>query len=75
MFINLVVSDLAAVEALYAKAGLVTLVTIPGPSSIPSLVHLRCEKDQDILMTQGALVRGTMSATFAWRRRPGRSGR
>ena len=65
MFINLVVSDLAASEALYAQAGFVTLATIPGPGGIPSLVHLRREKYQDILMTQGAPAPGTASASFA----------
>ncbi|MGY1550702.1 VOC family protein [Microbacterium sp. A588] len=65
MFINLVVSDLAAAEALYAQAGFVTLATIPGPGGIPSLVHLRRQKYQDILMTQGAPGGGTTSASFA----------
>lgn len=65
MFVNLVVSDLAASEGLYASAGFVTLATIPGPGGVPSLVHLRREKYQDILMTQGAAVRGTVSASFA----------
>jgi predicted enzyme related to lactoylglutathione lyase len=65
MFINIVVSDLAAAEALYAQAGFVTLATIPGPGGVPSLVHLRREKYQDILMTQGVPSRGTTSASFA----------
>ncbi len=65
MFVNLVVSDLAAAEALYASAGFVTLATIPGPGGLPSLVHLRREKYQDIRMTQGRAVRGTVSASFA----------
>ena len=65
MFVNLVVSDLAIAEALYASAGFVTLATIPGPGGVPSLVHLRREKYQDILMTQGPAVRGTVSASFA----------
>lgn len=65
MFINLVVSDLAAAEALYAKAGFVTLATIPGPDGLPLLVHLRREKYQDILMTEGTPERGTTSASFA----------
>ena len=65
MFVNLVVGDLTVAETLYASAGFVTLATIPGPSGVPSLVHLRREKYQDILMTQGAAVRGTVSASFA----------
>lgn len=65
MFVNFVVSDLAASEALYASAGFVTLATIPGPGGVPSLVHLRREKYQDILMTQGATVPGSISASFA----------
>ncbi|WP_208012815.1 hypothetical protein [Nesterenkonia salmonea] len=65
MFINLVVNDLAAAEALYAKAGFVTLATIPGPDGLPSLVHLRREKYQDILMMKGTPERGTASASFA----------
>lgn len=65
MFINFVVSDLAAAKTLYAEAGFVPLATIPGPSRVPSLVHLRREKYQDILMTQGAPARGTTSVSFA----------
>lgn len=65
MFVNFVVSDLAASEVLYASAGFVTLATIPGPGGVPSLVHLRREKYQDILMTQGVAVRGSVSASFA----------
>ncbi|MGO2660484.1 VOC family protein [Mycetocola reblochoni] len=65
MFVNVVVSDLPASEALYAAAGFVTLATIPGPSGVPSLVHLRRERHQDILMTQGVAVRGSVSASFA----------
>lgn len=65
MFLNVVVSDLAAAESLYASAGFVTLATIPGPGGVPSLVHLRREKYQDILMTQGAPVHGTVFASFA----------
>ncbi len=65
MFVNLVVPDLAAAEAVYASAGFVTLATIPGPGDVPSLVHLRREKYQDILMTQGATVPGSISVSFA----------
>ncbi len=65
MFVNLVVSDLAIAETLYASAGFVTLATISGPGGLPSLVHLRREKYQDLLMTQGLAVRGTVSASFA----------
>lgn len=65
MFVNLVVSNLAAAEALYASAGFITLAAIPGPGDVPSLVHLRREKYQDILMTQGPAERGTTTASFA----------
>jgi predicted enzyme related to lactoylglutathione lyase len=65
MFVNVVVGDLEAAESLYASAGFVTLATIPGPGGVPSLVHLRREKYQDILMTQGAAVHGTVFASFA----------
>ena len=65
MFVNVVVSDLEAAVSLYASAGFVTLATIPGPGGVPSLVHLRREKYQDILMTQGAAVHGTVFASFA----------
>ncbi|MFB2580937.1 VOC family protein [Herbiconiux sp. P15] len=65
MFVNLLASDLKASEALYAVAGFVTLATIPGPGDVPSLVHLRREKYQDILVTQGAAMRGSVSASFA----------
>jgi predicted enzyme related to lactoylglutathione lyase len=65
MFVNVVVSDLAAAARLYASAGFVTLASIPGPGGAPSLVHLRRERYQDILMTQGVAVRGTVSASFA----------
>lgn len=36
-----------------------------GPRGLPSLVHLRREKYQDSLMTQGTAVRGSVSASFA----------
>lgn len=65
MFINLVVSDFAAAEALYGAAGFVTLATIPGPDGSPALVHLRRETYQDILMTHGEATAGTASASFA----------
>lgn len=65
MFVNLVVRDLAAAESMYANAGFVTLATIPGPNGLPLLVHLRRERHQDILMTQGTAVRGSVSASFA----------
>ncbi|MBU4215131.1 MAG: VOC family protein [Actinobacteria bacterium] len=65
MFVNLVVSDLTAAETLYAAAGFVKLATIPGPGGLPALVHLRRERFQDILMTRGAAVRGTVSVSFA----------
>lgn len=65
MFVNLVVRDLAAAESMYANAGFVTLATIPGPNGLPLLVHLRRERHQDILMTQGTAVRGSVSTSFA----------
>lgn len=65
MFVNFVVSDFTAAETIYTAAGFVTLATIPGPGGVPALVHLRREKHQDILMTQGAAVRGSVSASFA----------
>lgn len=65
MFVNLVVSDLEQAEAQYASAGFETLASIPGPNGVPSLVHLRREKYQDILMTRGVAVRGSVSASFA----------
>ncbi|WP_165168345.1 hypothetical protein [Rothia uropygialis] len=36
----------------------------PGPGGVPSLVHLRREKYQDILMAQGAAAHGSVSASF-----------
>lgn len=65
MFVNFVVSDFTAAETIYAAAGFVTLATIPGPGGVPALVHLRRERNQDILMTQGAVARGSVSASFA----------
>lgn len=65
MFANLAVSDFSAAEALYASAGFVNLATIPGPGGVPSLVHLRRERYQDILMTQRPAVRGSTSVSFA----------
>ncbi len=64
-FVNLVADDLAATERLYAAAGFVTLATIPGPHGAPALLHLRRQKYQDILVTPGAAVPGTTSASFA----------
>lgn len=65
MFVNLVVSDLTASQALYAAAGFVNLATIPGPDGVPALVHLRREKYQDILITQGTPAPGSVSTSFA----------
>ena len=65
MFVNLVSQDLTATESLYAAAGFVTLATIPGPGGAPSLVHLRREKYQDILVTPGTAVSGSTTASFA----------
>jgi hypothetical protein len=65
MFVNLVAENLAATERLYAAAGFVTLATIPGPGGAPSLVHLRREKYQDILVTPGTAASGSTSASFA----------
>jgi len=65
MFVNLVSQDLTATESLYAAAGFVTLATIPGPGGAPSLVHLRREKYQDILVTPGTSVSGSTTASFA----------
>ncbi len=65
MFVNFVVSDFTVSENIYAAAGFVTLATVPGPGGEPALVHLRRERNQDILMTQGAAVRGSVSASFA----------
>lgn len=65
MFVNLVSRDLAATEHLYSAAGFVTLATIPGADGAPSLVHLRREKYQDILVTPGASVSGSTTASFA----------
>lgn len=65
MFVNLVSRDLDATKDLYAAAGFVTLATIPGPNGVPSLVHLRRQKYQDILVTPGTSVSGTTTASFA----------
>lgn len=65
MFVNFVVSDFSAAETIYGAAGFVTLATIPGPGGVPALVHLRRERNQDILMTQGAATRGSVSVSFA----------
>ncbi|MFC6355949.1 VOC family protein [Luethyella okanaganae] len=65
MFVNLVAQDLAVAERVYAAAGFVTLATIPGPDGAPSLVHLRREKYQDVLLTPGAAVPGSTSSSFA----------
>ncbi len=65
MFVNLVVSNLADASALYEAAGFFTLATIPGPEGETALVHLRREKYQDILMTHGEPIAGTVTASFA----------
>ena len=65
MFANFAVGDFAAAESLYASAGFVNLATIPGPGEVPSLVHLRREKYQDIHLTQRPAVRGSTSVSFA----------
>lgn len=65
MFANLAVSDISSAEKLYASAGFVTLATIPDPGGTPSLIHLRREKYQDILMAQGEAPHGSVSTSFA----------
>lgn len=52
-------------QRLYAAADFVALATIPGPDGAPSLMHLRREKHQDILVVPGASVSGSMTASFA----------
>jgi len=65
VFANLVVRDLSATAAFYARAGFVTLATIPGPGGVPLLVHLRRMKYQDLLVTQGEPAAGSVSVSFA----------
>lgn len=65
MFMNILVRDFAKAEATYAAAGFIVLATIPGPTGAPVLVHLRREKYQDILLTQGEPAPGTASVSFA----------
>jgi hypothetical protein len=50
MFVTFGTSDFPLAEAIYGIAGFVPLATIPGPDGTPSLVHLRREKYQDILL-------------------------
>lgn len=65
MFANFVVSDFAAAETIYSAAGFVILATIPDPGGAPVLVHLRRERNQDILMTRGVASRGSVAMSFA----------
>jgi len=64
MFVNLVVADLERTAALYARAGFVTLATIPGPDN-PRLLHLRRMRNQDLLVTRGEPAAGSMTVSFA----------
>jgi catechol 2,3-dioxygenase-like lactoylglutathione lyase family enzyme len=65
MFANLVVRDLEATAAFYARAGFATLATIPGPGGDPQLVHLRRMRHQDLLVTAGEPEAGSVSISFA----------
>lgn len=50
MFVTFPTSDFALAQQIYGAAGFVTLATIPGPDGAPSLIHLRREQYQDILL-------------------------
>ena len=65
MFTTLVVRSLAASEAFFHQVGFITLATIPGPGGVVQLVHLRRMRNQDILVTEGSPVPGSMSITLA----------
>jgi len=65
MFTTLVVQSLAASEAFFHQVGFITLATIPGPGGAAQLVHLRRMRNQDILLTEGSPVPGSMSITLA----------
>ncbi|WP_123645354.1 VOC family protein [Bifidobacterium mongoliense] len=53
MFVTFPTSDFALAQEIYGAAGFVTLATIPGPGGAPSLLHLRRERYQDILLVPG----------------------
>ncbi|MGY1701959.1 VOC family protein [Geodermatophilus sp. SYSU D00766] len=52
-FVTFPVSDLAATTRWYEALGFVVLATLPGPGGTDSLVHLRRQRYQDLLLVPG----------------------
>lgn len=65
MFVSMAVSDLKKAEETYHAVGFITLAAIPGRAGQVQLLHLRRERYQDILLTQGEVVCGSMAVSFA----------
>ena len=54
IFVKIVVADVAAVQAWYERAlGFSTIFAMPAADGQPSLVHLRRNKYQDVLLVRG----------------------
>ncbi len=63
MFVTFAVADLGRSEALYHAAGFVTLATVPAPDGSPAVVHMRRERNQDVLLVPAE--HPARSVTFA----------
>jgi catechol 2,3-dioxygenase-like lactoylglutathione lyase family enzyme len=58
MFVTLPVQDLASTTRWYEALGFVVLATMPGPDGPESLVHLRRQRYQDLLLVRGTATPG-----------------
>lgn len=65
MFVTFPAQDFARMEAFYHCLGFITLATIPDESGASSLIHLRRQRYQDILLVRGEAQPGSTSTTFA----------
>ena len=63
MFVTFAVADLRRSEAFYHAAGFITLATVPAPDGSPAVVHMRRERNQDVLLVPAG--QPSSSVTFA----------
>lgn len=65
MFVTFPVPDFGDMETFYHCLGFITLATIPDETGETSLIHLRRQRYQDILLVRGEAEPGSTSTTFA----------
>lgn len=65
MFVTLPVPNFGEMETFYHSLGFITLATIPDEAGATSLIHLRRQRYQDILLVSGEAEPGSTTVTFA----------